>query len=72
MGKTVSFRRVVNQLFFSQDPHDSKAVVPVYYSFSDEEKEPMTFAKQRVSGKFYPLLVGLLRVTTRDCPRRGN
>ena len=30
MGKTEIFRRVVNQLFFEQDPHDPNAVVPVY------------------------------------------
>ena len=45
MGKTEIFRRVVNRLFFEQDVHDPKAVVPVYYSFGDEEKDPLAFAK---------------------------
>ncbi|MBV7335230.1 hypothetical protein KFU94_44720 [Chloroflexi bacterium TSY] len=44
MGKTEIFRRVVNRLFFEQDPHDPKAVVPVYYSFSDDERDPLHFA----------------------------
>ncbi len=35
MGKTEIFKRVVNRLFFEQDHLDPKAVVPVYYSFSD-------------------------------------
>lgn len=30
MGKTELFTRVVNRLFFEQDPTDPKAVVPVY------------------------------------------
>ena len=44
MGKTEIFRRVVNRLFFEQDPHDPKAVVPVYYSFSDDEPDRRQFA----------------------------
>ena len=35
MGKTEIFKRVVNRLFFEQDPTDPKAVVPVYFSFPD-------------------------------------
>ena len=44
MGKTEIFRRVVNRLFFEQDAHDPKAVVPVYYSFSDDEPDRRQFA----------------------------
>lgn len=44
MGKTEIFRRVVNRLFFEQDPHDPKAVVPVYYTFSDDEPDRRQFA----------------------------
>jgi hypothetical protein len=31
MGKTEIFKRVVNRLFFEQNPRDPDAVVPVYY-----------------------------------------
>jgi hypothetical protein len=44
MGKTEIFRRVVNRLFFDQDPRDPKAVVPVYYTFSDDEPDRRQFA----------------------------
>lgn len=44
MGKTEIFRRVVNRLFFEQDPSDPKAVVPVYYLFPDTEQTPLAFA----------------------------
>jgi hypothetical protein len=44
MGKTEIFKRVVNQLFFEQDPRDSQAVVPVYYSFRDTQTTPKRFA----------------------------
>ena len=46
MGKTEIFRRVVNRLFFEQDPHDPKAVVPVYYMFSDSEEDRFVFAQK--------------------------
>ncbi|MBV7330969.1 hypothetical protein KFU94_22560 [Chloroflexi bacterium TSY] len=46
MGKTEIFRRVVNRLFFEQDPHDPKAVVPVYYMFSDTERDGFLFAQK--------------------------
>ena len=36
MGKTEIFKRVVNRLFFEQDHADSKAAVPVFFSFPDE------------------------------------
>jgi hypothetical protein len=44
MGKTEIFRRVVNRLFFEQDPHDPKAVAPIYYSFPDAQTDRWTFA----------------------------
>jgi len=44
MGKTEIFKRVVNRLFFEQDPRDPDAVVPVYYSFPDEQIDDRTFA----------------------------
>ncbi|QTA86318.1 hypothetical protein [Desulfonema magnum] len=44
MGKTEIFKRVVNRLFFGQDPQDPKAVVPVYYSFPDAPMEKKEFA----------------------------
>lgn len=46
MGKTEIFKRVVNRLFFDQDPVNPQAIVPVYYSFADEKQEPLTFALQ--------------------------
>jgi hypothetical protein len=46
MGKTEIFRRVVNRLFFEQDPHDPQAVVPVYYTFPQEGQDRLTFAIQ--------------------------
>ena len=42
MGKTEIFKRVVNRLFFSQNVHDPKAVVPVYYCFTDSQKTDET------------------------------
>ncbi len=45
MGKTEIFRRVVNRLFFGQDPEDPHAVVPVYHSFPDGETTEKTFGK---------------------------
>ncbi len=36
MGKTEIFKRVVNRLFFEQDPNDPHTVVPVYFSFPDK------------------------------------
>ncbi|ETR73923.1 MAG: hypothetical protein OMM_00585 [Candidatus Magnetoglobus multicellularis str. Araruama] len=48
MGKTEIFKRVVNRLFFEQDPRDPMAVVPVYYSFPDGPLDTNEFAKQYV------------------------
>jgi len=45
MGKTEIFKRVVNRLFFGQDPRDPKAVVPVYYSFQDGYADNKSFGK---------------------------
>ncbi len=44
MGKTEVFKRVVNRLFFEQDPEDPNAVVPVYYSFPDQPMDVTAFA----------------------------
>ncbi len=44
MGKTEIFKRVVNRLFFEQDPKSPQAVVPVYYSFPDVVKDERSFA----------------------------
>ncbi len=46
MGKTEIFKRVVNRLFFEQDPRDPQAVVPVYYAFPDIPKDEDKFAKE--------------------------
>ena len=46
MGKTEIFKRVVNRLFFEQDPRDPHAVVPVYYSFPDKQMDERDFAKE--------------------------
>ena len=46
MGKTEIFRRVVNRLFYEQDPQDPMAVVPVYYSFPDEAQDTLAFARE--------------------------
>ncbi len=48
MGKTEIFKRVVNRLFFSQDPEDPLAVVPVYYSFPDQSMDVNRFAEDYI------------------------
>jgi len=48
MGKTEIFKRVVNRLFFEQDHLDPKAVVPVFYSFSDNITDRWDFAQKYV------------------------
>ncbi|QTA81140.1 NTP hydrolase p-loop-containing [Desulfonema limicola] len=44
MGKTEIFKRVVNRLFFEQDPKCPDAVVPVYFSFPDAHIDEKSFA----------------------------
>jgi hypothetical protein len=44
MGKTEIFKRVVNRLFFEQDPKSPHAVIPVYYSFPDTPIDKVSFA----------------------------
>ena len=44
MGKTEIFKRVVNRLFFEQDPADPQSVVPVFFSFPDEVVSRQDFA----------------------------
>lgn len=46
MGKTEIFKRVVNRLFFEQDPKSPDAVVPVYFSFPDVNMNEKQFAKK--------------------------
>ncbi len=55
MGKTEIFKRVVNRLFFEQDPSDPDAVVPVYYSFPDARMDERGFAKKYLENfmRFY-------------------
>jgi hypothetical protein len=45
MGKTEIFKRVVNRLFFEQDPLDPMAAVPVYYSFPAQGQDEWKFAE---------------------------
>ncbi len=44
MGKTEIFKRVVNRLFFEQDPAAPEAVVPVYFSFPAKQMSETRFA----------------------------
>ncbi|QTA82440.1 p-loop domain-containing protein [Desulfonema limicola] len=44
MGKTEIFKRVVNRLFFEQDPKSPDSVVPVYFSFPDTIENKKDFA----------------------------
>ncbi len=55
MGKTEIFKRVVNRLFFEQDPKSPDAVVPVYYSFPDAKLDRREFGKEYVENflKYY-------------------
>ncbi len=55
MGKTEIFKRVVNRLYFEQDPKKSEAVVPVYYSFPDSKMDAREFGKEYVENflKYY-------------------
>ncbi|QTA81136.1 NTP hydrolase p-loop-containing [Desulfonema limicola] len=48
MGKTEIFKRVVNRLFFEQDPKSPDAVVPVYFSFPDIALDEKQFGKDYV------------------------
>ena len=55
MGKTEIFKRVVNRLFFTQDPKDPHAVVPVYYSFPDNRwtSPPLPFTISKTLIRYY-------------------
>jgi len=55
MGKTEIFKRVVNRLFFEQDKKDPKAVVPVFYTFSDKQQNDIDFITEYLENflKFY-------------------
>ncbi len=48
MGKTEIFKRVVNRLFFEQDPKAPETVVPVYYSFPDCSMDEKSFGKDYI------------------------
>lgn len=52
MGKTEIFKRVVNRLFFEQDPTNPETrdslVVPIYYSFPDVALERWLFAERYI------------------------
>ncbi len=45
MGKTEIFKRVVNRLFFEQDPGASDVAIPVYFSFPEGPVGQRDFAK---------------------------
>jgi hypothetical protein len=55
MGKTEIFKRVVNRLFFEQDPNAPDAVVPVYYSFPESPTDNKHFAMEYLENflRFY-------------------
>ncbi len=48
IGKTEIFKRVVNRLFFEQDPRDPNAVAPVYFSFPGARIDVEGFAKRYI------------------------
>ncbi|MCP4107196.1 MAG: hypothetical protein GY749_16920 [Desulfobacteraceae bacterium] len=59
MGKTEIFKRVVNRLFFEQNPKSPDAVIPVYYSFPDVYKDDVSFGKKYLEN-FMRYYVGFL------------
>ncbi|MCP4750433.1 MAG: hypothetical protein GY866_06045, partial [Proteobacteria bacterium] len=59
MGKTEIFRRVVNRLFFEQDPRDPKTVIPVYYCLPDTPMDKKEFGMQYIEN-FLRYYVGFL------------
>ena len=71
MGKTEIFKRVVNRLFFEQDPTDPQQwdslVVPVYYRFPDFGEDEWRFAETYLENflryyvGFYTQRPGLVR-----------
>ncbi|MCP4575169.1 MAG: hypothetical protein GY846_02610, partial [Deltaproteobacteria bacterium] len=77
MGKTEIFKRVVNRLFFEQDHTDPEAVVPVYYSFEDEDVDRSKFALDYVENfvRWYaafrlrkPGLIGRSEISRENLP----
>jgi len=48
MGKTEIFKRMVNRLYFEQDPRDPMAVCHVYYNFPDGPLDTNELAKQSI------------------------
>ncbi|MCP4111909.1 MAG: hypothetical protein GY749_41335 [Desulfobacteraceae bacterium] len=59
MGKTEIFKRVVNRLFFEQDPKNPDSVIPVYYSFPEGPVDEKKFAKEYLEN-FMRYYVGFL------------
>ncbi|MCP4347266.1 MAG: hypothetical protein GY795_17280 [Desulfobacterales bacterium] len=59
MGKTEILKRVVNRLFFEQDPESPEAVIPVYYSFPDALMDEKKFATDYLEN-FMRYYVGFL------------
>ncbi|MCP4647317.1 MAG: hypothetical protein GY852_06220, partial [bacterium] len=57
--KTEIFKRVVNRLFYGQDPKSPDAVVPVYFSFTDVYKDDRSFGKRYLEN-FMRYYVGFL------------
>ncbi len=72
MGKTEIFKRVVNRLFFEQDPKSPDAVITVYYSFPDARTDERRFAKDYVENfmRFYVGFHTRRPEFVRDAPRR--
>ncbi|QTA82450.1 p-loop domain-containing protein [Desulfonema limicola] len=59
MGKTEIFKRVVNRLFFEQDPKSPHAVVPVYFSFPEGPVDEKDFAVRYLEN-FMKYYIGFL------------
>ncbi|MCP4647390.1 MAG: hypothetical protein GY852_06600, partial [bacterium] len=59
MGKTEIFKRVVNRLFFEQDPKNPDSAIPVYYSFPEGAVDEKRFAKEYLEN-FMRYYVGFL------------
>ncbi len=71
MGKTEIFKRVVNRLFFEQDPRDPNAVAPVYFSFPDGKTDNRRFAKKYIENfmRYYVGFYTSCPELVRDAPK---
>ncbi len=74
MGKTEIFKRVVNRLFFEQDPNDPDAVAPVYYSFQDAFMDEGKFAKDYLENfiRYYVGFYTSRPEIVRDAPKEDE